>query len=86
MSYRTTLNSGAHVTWTVSVNGIDVCSYSVVQGQFGAFTQKCTFAAITGPSYQVKLRVTNEVAGGQGSHTYRYAGAGPHLLKLKRRA
>lgn len=79
------LSSGAQVDWTVSINGTDVGSFSVVQGQLGPVTQKFSFPKITGGTYLVKIRVTNEVAGGQGSHTWRYAGAGPHQIKLKRK-
>ena len=79
------LNSGAFVNWTLSINGTDVGTFTVVQGQLGAVTHKFNFPKITGGTYIVKMRVTNEVAGGEGSHTWRYAGAGPHSLKLKRR-
>ena len=79
------LNNGAQVDWTVSINGTDVCSFVVVEGQRGAFTKKCTFPKITGGSYTVMMRVTNEVAGGEGSMSFRYAGTGPHSVNLKRK-
>ena len=79
------LVSGAHVDWTVSINGTDVGSFQVVSGQLGPVTHRFTFPRITGGTYLVKMRVTNEVAGGEGSHTLRYAGAGQHELKLRRR-
>jgi hypothetical protein len=79
------LNSGAHVDWTLSINGTDVGSFQINEGQLGAVNQSFSFPKITGGTYVVKLRVTNEVAGGEGSHTWRYAGDGPHSIKLKRR-
>jgi len=79
------LNNGAHVDWTVSINGTDVGSFQINEGQLGAVTQSFSFPKITGGTYLVKMRVTNEVAGGEGSHTFRYAGNGPHSIKLKRR-
>ena len=80
------LSSGAFVNWTVSINGTDVGSFTVNQGQLGPVTHKFTFPKITGGTYLVKTRVTNEVAGGQGSHTLAYAGAFQHSLTLKKRA
>lgn len=77
------LAAGAHVDWAVSVNGTDVGTFTVVSGQTGPLTEKDSFAPIGGGSYAVKIRVTNEVAGGDGAHTLRYAGAGPHSVKLK---
>lgn len=79
------LNSGAHVDWTVSINGKDIGKFQVVQGQFGPITKHFRFATIKGPSYDVKMRVTNEVAGGQGTHTLRYFGDGPHSISLQRK-
>ena len=79
------LNSGAHVDWIVSINGTDVGSFNIVEGQLGAVTEKISFPKITGGSYTVKIRVNNEVAGGEGSHTLRYAGAGPHSVTLKKK-
>jgi hypothetical protein len=71
------LNSGAHVDWTLSINGIDVGRFRVNQGVTGTISLGRTFAAITGPSYAIKIRVTNEVASGQGSITLAYA-CSPH--------
>ena len=75
------LNSGAHVDWSLSINGIDVARFRVNQGVVGTVQVGRTFAAITGPSYDVKIRVTNEVASGQGSITLAYA-CNPHGMAV----
>jgi hypothetical protein len=76
------LAAGAEVDWTVAINGTDVGSFTVLAGQVGPITEKFSFPEITGGSYAVKMRVTNEVAAGDGSHTLRYAGDGPHSVRL----
>lgn len=76
------LNSGAYVAWSLEINGIPVARFKVPQGFIGTKSLRKTFPAITGPSYTVKLRVTNEVAAGQGSITLVYAGTQPHVLQL----
>ena len=75
------LNSGAHVDWKLSINGIDVAQFRVNQGVTGTVQVGKTFSAITGPSYDVKIRVTNEVASGQGSITLAYA-CNPHGMAV----
>ena len=60
-------------------------SFQIVSGQTGPISQTFTFDRIRGGTYDVMLRMTNEVASGDGAHTLRYAGAGPHSLKLKRK-
>jgi hypothetical protein len=72
------LNNGAHVDWTVSVNAVDVARFRVNEGFTGTLTVRRLFAAIAGPNYDVKIRVRNVVAGGEGSITLAYAGAMPH--------
>src|SRR6478609_1275784 len=79
------LASGATVDWTASINGKDIGSFQVVSGQLGGFTEKFKFKAIKGGNYAVKIRVTNEVASGDGSITLRYAGAGQHSVTLKKK-
>jgi len=76
------LNSGAHVSWRLSINGTDVASFKVPEGEIGTLKLSATFAAISGPSYTVKIRVTNEVASGQGSITLAYACSYPHGVAL----
>ena len=76
------LNSGAFVDWDVEINGVVVGSFTVNQGFTGPFTRSLTFPRIQGPNYTVTLRVTNEVAGGQGSHTFAYAGPFAHSIRL----
>jgi hypothetical protein len=74
---------GAEVDWTASINGTDIGSFVVNQGVTGPITEKFKFHKITGPKYDVKIRVTNEVAGGDGAITLRYAGSGQHSVKLR---
>jgi hypothetical protein len=77
------LAAGAEVDWTASINGTDIGSFTVLSGESGPKTAKFKFPKIKGPPYAVKIRVTNEVAGGEGSISLRYAGAGPHSVKLR---
>jgi hypothetical protein len=77
------LSAGATVDWTVSINGHDVGSFQVVSGELGAVTEKFRFHKLTGGTYDVKMRVTNEVAAGDGSQTFRYAGEGPHSVRFR---
>ena len=64
-------------------------SYSLVVDTFTVFDSQSSlsagssFAAIDGPNYSVLLRVTNDVPGGGGSHSFRYAGAGNNSLTLQ---
>ena len=76
------LNSGAHVDWSLEINGTPVARFRVPQGYLGPITLRKVFPAIAGPNYAVKIRVTNEVAVGQGSVTLAYAGASAHVLVL----
>jgi hypothetical protein len=78
------LNSGAFVDWDVEINGILVGSFSVPEGYTGPIVEDMIFPAITGPTYNVAIRVTNEVAGGQGSHTLAYAGLFAHSNRAVR--
>jgi hypothetical protein len=76
---------GAETDWAISINGKDVGTFRVVSGQAGPITKKVRFAKISGGTYSVKIRMTNEVASGDGSISLRYAGDGPHSIALKRR-
>jgi len=76
------LNSGAFVDWDLEINGVVVGSFTINEGFTGPFTVDVNFSPITGPVYDVKIRVTNEVAGGEGSHTLAYAGAFAHSIQL----
>jgi len=76
------LNGGAFVNWNVTINGILVDNFTVNEGFFGTVSRTASFSAIAGPNYTVQVRVTNEVPGGQGSHTLRYAGVGAHQVEL----
>lgn len=76
------LTSGAEVDWNLEINGIVVGSFVVHAGFTGPITLDVNFPAITGPTYDVTLRVTNEVALASGSHTLAYAGAFAHSIEL----
>lgn len=76
------LNSGAFVNWNVIINGVTVDNFSVDEGFLGTVNRFASFPAIAGPGYNVELRVTNEVASGQGSHTFRYAGNGNNRIEF----
>lgn len=78
------LSNGAEVDWTASVNGTDVGNFTVPEGQTGPITYRYTFPAMTGGNYDVKIRVTNEVPGGDGSITLAYAGDYTHIARLRR--
>jgi hypothetical protein len=78
------LVAGAHTDWDVIINGTTVGSFTVTSGQTGAAKYKFKFKKIKGKgTYDVKIAMTNEVAGGEGSMTLRYAGAPAHSIKLK---
>jgi hypothetical protein len=76
------LNSGAFVNWDVIINGVTVDNFTVNEGFLGTVSRSATFPAIAGPNYTVEMRVTNEVAPGEGSHTFRYALSGFHQVEL----
>jgi hypothetical protein len=79
------LNGGNHVNWDLVINGHVVRHFTVGEGFTGAKTVKAQFNRIVGPTYDVVIRVTNEVPGGGGSHTLAYAGALPHSIQLFKR-
>jgi hypothetical protein len=72
----------AFVTWELVINGVVVGSFTVDAGFTGEITEVFTFPAITGPNYDVELRVVNEVAPGEGSISLAYAGDFAHSLTL----
>ena len=76
------LSTGAYVDWDVKIDGVVVDSFTVNDGFTGTIHKEMRFAPITGPDYNVELVVTNEVAGGEGSHTLAYAGAYAHSIEL----
>jgi len=79
------LNSGAEVDWSLSINGHTVDSFVVSEGFTGTIHRDVTFAKIKGRKYAVKLYVTNEVPGGEGSITLSYADCGgAHSIVLKK--
>ena len=78
------LNSGAEVDWDVLVNGTTIGSFIITQGFIGTKSLDFSFAPIASVAgaYEVALVVTNEVPGGNGSHSFAYAGEYPHLVEL----
>jgi hypothetical protein len=70
------------VEWEVRLNGVAVGAFTVARGVTGPFAVDLSFPAIAGPTYEVALRVTNEVSPGAGSHTLAFAAAHAHSLEL----
>ena len=79
------LNSGASVNWDILLNGNTVGNFTVVQGFTGPIHLDQSFSPVAhvGGLYTVKLAVTNEVPGGQGSHSLAYDGQWPHTVDLR---
>lgn len=75
--------SGADTDWTMSINGTDVGSFVIAQGVTGPIKARMRFKTISGPKYDVKIYMTNEVPSGDGAITLRYAGQGWHSITLK---
>ena len=67
------LNAGRHVSWALSINGIDVARFRVNSGVTGTLIPTASFAPIHGPNYSFKIRVTNDVPQGEGSISLAYA-------------
>jgi hypothetical protein len=57
-------------------------SFTVPAGFTGPLTLDVSFPPISGPTYAVTIRVTNEVPGGGGAHTLAYAGNLAHSIEL----
>jgi len=70
------------VNWDVLINGVLVDNFDVAPGFVGTVSRAAMFTSIPGPNYTVELRVTNEVEGGGGSHTLRYAGIGLNEIDI----
>ena len=77
------LSGGNHVDWVLQINGVSVGRFRVNQGFTGTMTVAKSFAAITGPTYDIAIRVINEVPAGGGSITLTYAGSAPHGIVLR---
>jgi hypothetical protein len=81
------LKTGNTLDWTLSINGVDVGTFSVPSGDLDPVVVSRSFAAIAGPSYVVKIRVTNEIPSGGGSHTLASTGSlAQHSLELSKEA
>ncbi len=76
------LNSGAFCNWDVIINGVTVDNFTVNEGFVDTVSRSQSFNPIAGPDYTVEIRMTNEVPGGQGSHSLRYAGVGANQIEL----
>lgn len=70
----------AFTNWDVLINGALVGNFNVLQGYTGVVHVDVSFPPIAGPEYVVELRVTNEVAGGEGSISLAYADPYAHSL------
>ncbi len=73
VSFALTLDSNGLTCDTqdvsLSINGVTVGSFSIASGTMSVM-QSFTFAAITGPSYTIRLETTRTVASGCGSAGY----------------
>jgi hypothetical protein len=77
------LTAGLAVNWALSINGVDLGTFSVPSGDLDPIVVSRSFAPIVGPSYVVKIRVTSEIPGGGGSHDLASTGSpGQHSLEL----
>lgn len=79
---RNVLAPGAFVNWELVINGEVVGSFTVEDGFTGEISVGFNFPKITGPIYQVDLRVANQVPVGDGSITLAYASDFAHSLTL----
>lgn len=77
--------NGSDEDWALSINGTDVGTFTITQGQSGPFKEVFKFHGISGGSYDVKIRETNEVPSGDGATALRYAGDGYHSIALRAR-
>jgi hypothetical protein len=76
------LTPGAEVDWNLYINNVVVGQFKVVSGKTGLVKFKASFGKLRGPSYNILLKVTNEVPAGDGSMTLAYAGGFPHTISL----
>jgi hypothetical protein len=79
------LVAGAHADWELTVNGKVAGSFVVNSGFTGPIHVSGKFTRQRGGEYDVAIRMTNEVAGGEGAHTLAYAGGWAHSVQLKKR-
>jgi hypothetical protein len=76
------LNNAAFVDWDVKVNGTKLGDFTIPEGFTGAVMVP-TNGVLFGPDFEVMLEVTNEVAVGEGSHTFAYADPWMHAVTLE---
>ncbi|MCU1500426.1 MAG: putative internalin [Acidimicrobiales bacterium] len=72
-------------SWRLSINGVDVGPVFSVPptGSLAPITVDAAFSPITGPGYAVQMRMINEVASGDGAHTWiSTGGTGAHSIDL----
>jgi hypothetical protein len=79
------LSNGAHADWDVVIDGTVVGSFVVNQGFTGAIHVDKKFAKKKNSPYDVSIRMTNDVASGEGSITLAYAGGYAHSVNLKKK-
>lgn len=71
------------VKWSLEINGRTVASFQVPRNFLGPISvSKVLQAPILGPIYTVDLKVENQIASGQGSHTLAFAGEYDHQISL----
>lgn len=81
------LSPERQLDWTLSINGTDIGAFAVPSGSTAPIVLPLSFAPIAGPNYAVKLRVANEVAGGDGSISLASTGSSDlHSLELSNEA
>ena len=70
--------------WALLINGEEVARFEVPPGLSGPQQIDATFPAIpaVGGGYEVSFETRNDISGGAGAHTLRYAGAGPFQIEL----
>lgn len=74
---------GAQLDWILSINGTDVESFTMTAADgTDPIVVSASFPLIAGPTYAVKLRLTNNIYLGDGSVTLASADPGLHSLAL----
>lgn len=80
------LNNGLRETlnWALLINGEVVARFEVPPGLSGPKQIDVSFPGIpaSGGGYEVSFECRNDISGGAGAHTLRYAGACPPQIEL----
>jgi hypothetical protein len=78
------LAAGAHTDWNLLIDGTVVGSFVVNSGFVGTIHVDEKFAKKKKSPYDVSIKMTNEVASGEGAITLAYAGAHAHSIDLRK--